>query len=122
VFSEVLSAARELLEAGRAVLVSADAKREGEGVRMIAQRIQPLDEAVAGAAPTIRVHIAETSALATLKAEIAKIDRGKGQVSLVVDVGTDREIEIQLPGGFAITPAQAAEFATVPGVLEVVEV
>ena len=122
VFSEVLSAARELLEAGKAVLVTADAKREGEGVRMIAQRIQPLDEAVAGAAPTIRVHIGETSALATLKAEIAKIGRGKGQLSLVVDVGTDREIEIQLPGGFAITPAQAAEFATVPGVLEVVEV
>jgi DNA polymerase-3 subunit alpha len=122
VFSEVLSAARDLLEAGKAVLVTADAKREGEGVRMIAQRIQPLDEAVAGAAPTIRVHIAETSALAALKAEIAKIGRGKGQLSLVVDVGTDREVEIQVPGGFAITPAQAAEFATVPGVLEVVEV
>ncbi|MGE5540091.1 MAG: DNA polymerase III subunit alpha [Gemmatimonas sp.] len=122
VFSEVLSAARELLEAGRAVLVTADAKREGEGVRMIAQRIQPLDEAVAGAAPAIRVHVAEPSAMATLKAAIAKIPRGKSQVSLVVDVAPDREVEIQVPGGFALTPAQAAEFATVPGVLEVVEV
>jgi DNA polymerase III subunit alpha len=122
VFSEVLSAARDLLEAGRAVLVSADAKREGEGVRMIAQRIQPLDQAVAGAAPAIRVHIAEASAIAVLKQAIAKVGRGKAQVSLVIDVGPDREVEIQVPGGFALSPAQTAEFATFPGVLEVVEV
>jgi DNA polymerase III subunit alpha len=122
VFSEVLSAARDLLEAGRAVLVSADAKREGEGVRMIAQRIQPLDQAVAGAAPAIRVHIAEASAIAVLKQAIAKVGRGKAQVSLVIDVGPDREVEIHVPGGFALSPAQTAEFATFPGVLEVVEV
>jgi DNA polymerase-3 subunit alpha len=122
VFSEVLSAARELLEAGKAVMVTADAKREGEGVRMIAQRIQPLDEAVAGAAPAIRVHVSEVSAMATLKDAIAKIGRGKSQVSLVVDVDPYRQVEIQVPGGYALTPAQAAEFATVPGVLEVIEV
>jgi DNA polymerase III subunit alpha len=122
VFSEVLSAARELLEAGKAVLVSADAKREGEGVRMIAQRIQPLDQAVAGAAPAIRVYIAEASAMAVLKEAVAKVGRGKSQLSLVVDVGPDREVEIQVPGGFALTPAQTAEFATLPGVVDVVEV
>ena len=64
----------------------------------------------------------EASALATLKEAIAKVGRGKSQVSFVVDVAPDREVEIQVPGGFALTPAQAAEFATVPGVLEVVEV
>jgi DNA polymerase-3 subunit alpha len=122
VFSEVLSAARELLEAGRAVLVSADAKREGDGVRMIAQRIQPLDAAVAGAAPAIRVHVAEASAMAVLKDAIAKVGRGKSQVSLVIGVAPDREVEIQVPGGFALTPIQTAEFAALPGVVEVVEV
>jgi DNA polymerase-3 subunit alpha len=122
VFSEVLSAARELLEAGKAVLVSADAKREGEGVRMIAQRIQPLDQAVAGAAPAIRVHVAEASAMAVLRDAIAKVGRGKSQLSLVVDIAPDREVEIQVPGGFALTPAQTAEFATLPGVVDVVEV
>jgi DNA polymerase-3 subunit alpha len=122
VFSEVLAQARELLDAGRPVLVTADAKREGEGVRMIAQRIQPLDEAVAGAAPAIRVHVVEAAALASLKVAIAKVGRGRGQVSLVVNVAPDREVEIQVPGGYALTPGQAAEFATMPGVLEVVEV
>jgi DNA polymerase-3 subunit alpha len=121
-FSEVLAQARDLLETGKAVLVTADAKRDGEGVRLLGNRIQLLEEVAASAAPTLRVHLIEETALAGVKTVIAGIPKGRGQISLVLDLGPDHEAELQIPGGFAITPASTGILMTLPGVANVQEI
>ena len=50
VFSEVLSAKRNLLEAGQAVLFSVDGRLDGEQVKLMAQTVEKLEDAVANAA------------------------------------------------------------------------
>jgi DNA polymerase-3 subunit alpha len=121
-FSEVLAQARDLLETGKAVLVTADAKRDGEGVRLLGNRIQLLEEVAASAAPTLRVHLIEETALAGVKTAIAGIPKGRGSISLVLDLGPDHEAELQIPGGFAITPASTGILMTLPGVANVQEI
>ncbi len=121
-FSEVLAAARDLLETGKAVMVTADAKRDGEGVRLLGNRIQLLEEVAASAAPTLRVHLIEETALAGVKTVIAGIPKGRGSISLVLDLGPDHEAELQIPGGFAITPASTGMLMTLPGVANVQEI
>ncbi|HEY4134182.1 MAG TPA: DNA polymerase III subunit alpha [Alphaproteobacteria bacterium] len=120
-FSEVLAQARELLEAGKAVMVSADAKRDGEGVRLLANRIQLLEEVAASAAPTLQVHLIEESALAAVKKVIAGIPKGRGHVTLKLDLGPDHTVELEIPGGFAITPAATGVLMTLPGIANVLE-
>jgi DNA polymerase-3 subunit alpha len=121
-FSEVLAQARDLLETGTAVLVTADARRDGEGVRLMANRIQLLEEVAATTAPTLRVSLTGESALPAIKAIIAGIPKGRGQVSLVFDLAPDREVEIQVPGGYALTPAATNALMALPGVANVLEI
>ena len=43
VFSEVLSAKRNLLEPGQAVLISVDGRLDGEQVKLMAQSVEKLE-------------------------------------------------------------------------------
>ncbi|MEE8279785.1 MAG: OB-fold nucleic acid binding domain-containing protein, partial [Alphaproteobacteria bacterium] len=122
VFSEVLAASRELLESGTPVLVTADARRDGEGMRLTAQSIRPLDEAVASAAPGLKVFVAHEAALPGLKEVIARVQKGRGRVDLVLDLAPEAEVEIALPGGYAVTPEAQSAIKALPGVVEVREI
>ncbi len=122
VFSEVLSQARDNLEAGVNVLVSADARKEGEGIRLTAQAIEPLDAAVAHAAPGLKVTVSEASAIAPLRDVMAGAARGKGEVDLIIGLAPGEEAEIKLPGGYAVSPAAIADLRAIPGIAEVREI
>jgi DNA polymerase-3 subunit alpha len=122
VFSEVLAQSRQLLETGTAVLITADARRDGEGVRLMANRIQLLEEVAATAAPTLRVSLNAESALPAVRAIIAGIPKGRGKVSLVLDLAPDREVELEVPGGYALTPAATNAMMALPGVANVLEI
>ena len=122
VFSEVLSRARDLLEAGRNVLVTVEVRREGEGMRLTAQDVTSLDEAVAHAAPGLKVAVSEPGALARVREIIAAVPRGRGEVSLVLGLGTAGEVELALPGRFAVPAGAVQDLRAVPGIAEVREI
>jgi DNA polymerase-3 subunit alpha len=122
VFSEVLGRARELLEAGNNMLATCEARREGEGYRLTAQDLVSLDDAVAHAAPGLKVTVADPAALAPVRDIIAAAPRGRGEVSLLLGLGEGEEAEVQLPGGFAVPAAAVMELKALPGVVAVREI
>ncbi|MGE5147648.1 MAG: DNA polymerase III subunit alpha [Candidatus Eiseniibacteriota bacterium] len=124
VFSEVLGSGRELieraLETGAPLLVTADARLEGDLLRLTAQGIQPLDEAAAAGMAGLRVYIADAHALDSLQHIVERQNRGRGRMNAVV-VADDREIEIALPGQYALSPAVRAAIKAIPGIAHVEE-
>ncbi|HYM31931.1 MAG TPA: DNA polymerase III subunit alpha [Candidatus Cybelea sp.] len=122
-FSEVLSTNRELLEPGKAVLFSVEAKRDGDQVRMTVQSVQALENVAAQAAAGVRVFLSDVSPISGLKSALERAGRGRGLVTLVLSL-QDRaeEVEMQLPGGFAVSPAVRAALKQVPGVVDVHDV
>src|SRR5690606_14834699 len=66
VFSEVLGESLELLEGGRPVLVTAEARLDGETLRMTAQRIEDLDRVAASTSAGIRVFLQDAAPLERL--------------------------------------------------------
>ena len=112
-FEEVLSASRELLESGAPLVISAEARRDGETLRASARRVRPLDRARGGNGLTI--HLAEPSALEGLRAALDQADRGSGRVTLVIELA-DREVDMALPGGYAVTPSVRGAIQALPGV------
>ncbi len=88
VFSELLGSKRNLLEAGQAVLISADGRLDGEQVKLTAQTVEKLDDAVANAAAGLRIVISDPVALEALRKALDG-KRGRGRVTLVVPM-TDR--------------------------------
>jgi DNA polymerase III subunit alpha len=122
VFSEVLSHARDLLEGGGNILISAEAKREGDGIRLLAMGIESLDVAVANSAPGLRVAISDVGALEPVKKMIADAPPGKGEVSLILGLSPGHEVEIEVKGRYAIPPTAIHDLKAVAGITEIREI
>jgi DNA polymerase-3 subunit alpha len=120
-FSEVLSRARPLLATGAPLLVTADLKLEGDALRITAQDVTSLDQAAAAAGAGMRIWLARTEAVAHIRSILAREGAGRGRVSLVPML-EQQEVEITLPGGFAVTPRLRQALKMVSGVERVDEV
>jgi DNA polymerase-3 subunit alpha len=121
VFSEVLSASRELLTAGKAVVLTADAQLQGDDLRLTVQSVRALDQLAATAAAGLMVYLRDDGPLQVLDGILKRDAKGRGTVSLLLDL-PDREVEMKLPGGYAITPQVRAALKAVPGVVDVREI
>ena len=117
-FSEILAQKRSQLEPGTAFLVVCDARPDGEGVRLTVNDMQPLDEAVAHAALGLRIYLRDHKPLASISSIIGREKKGRGKVKLMLDAGSS-EIEVAIPGGFAIGPQTRAAIKAIPGIVEV---
>jgi DNA polymerase-3 subunit alpha len=121
VFSEVLSAKRNLLEAGQAVLISADGRLDGEQVKLLAQSVEKLEDAVANSAAGLRIAISDSMVLGAL-AKTLEGKRGRGRVTLVVPMPEEAEAEITLPGTYSIAGGLRDIIGMLPGVAQVEEI
>jgi DNA polymerase III subunit alpha len=120
-FSELLATSRELLGSGKPLLISADARIEEESIKLLAQSIKPLDDAAAHAAAGLKIALNDPAAIPGLTATIAAERKGRGRIALVVDLGEEGEVEIAVPGTYAIAAQTRSKLATLPGVTEVQE-
>ncbi len=117
-FSETLAQYRDLLEPGRSVVILVSAEERPEGINVRVQSVEALAEAADGL-QRLRVYLRDDASLGSLEKHLAR-DRGKGEVSLVVlgDEGA-REVEVRLPGGFAVSPDLAGALRAIRGVEQV---
>ncbi len=127
VFSEVLAGGREILdkslEFGLPVLMTAEARAENGALRVTVQELRSLDDAVADTAQGLKVFLAGEAGeagLAALSSLIARQRAGRGKLSVIIDLD-DREVEVAIPGGFAVSPATRAAIKAIPGVAQVDE-
>ena len=124
VFSEILNAARDLLEVGQSLFIRAGVQFEGESPRFTANSIELLDQVATRAAVGLRITIGSEQPLSALKGALegANGGRGRGEVVIVARPADAGEIEINLKGGFAITPEVLQEIRSIPGVEELQEI
>jgi DNA polymerase-3 subunit alpha len=126
-YSEVLDAARAHLEPGQSVVLTVEASREGEELRLRAKGVVPIDDAVAGAAGAgLRLYVNDSACAVSLAVRLQRaregLRRGTGPVHLVVnEPGLEEEVEIALPGTYTITPQIAAALKDAAGVVHVEE-
>ena len=122
VFSEQLSAHRELLEPGQSLLFHVDARMDGDQARLTVQGIEALDQVAANAAAGVRIYLADESPLDGLRNVLGRVGKGRGLVTIALRLD-DRgdEAEIRLPGGFAISPQVRGALKAVRGVIDVQE-
>ncbi len=120
-FSEVLSASRELLESGQPLLVSMDARLDGEQVRLNAQHVELLDNAVSKATKKVMIVFSDPVALPPVRQIISRDKAGHGRIVLVARTAS-QEIELPLSDGYQLAGATIGALKDTPGVLEVVEV
>jgi DNA polymerase-3 subunit alpha len=118
-FSEVLLRSREMLKEGNAILVTCEARMEGETLRLTAQDLEGLDKAAAGLRQMLRLTIDDIAAVEPIRALLEREGPGKGKVALIPRTGPGQEIEVLLPGFFNVSPRMAQAMKVVPGVAHV---
>jgi DNA polymerase-3 subunit alpha len=121
IFQEGLGQYRDLLEKGADVLVTLQANVEGEDVRARIIQVESLTEAAAKVQKSLRVFVRDEAPLASIAERLR--GRGEGEVSLIVMLGPkEGEVEIRLPGRYAVTGALAGALKAVAGVVAVEQV
>jgi len=120
-FSEVLNRCRDLLAEGTPILVTAEARIEGETLRLTASEVEGLEKAAQGVGQGIRLWLEQTEAVEHIRALLDREGRGRGRVVLVPRTGPGQEVEIALPGGFQVSPRLMQAMKVLPGVSQVEE-
>jgi DNA polymerase-3 subunit alpha len=127
IFSDTLAAARDLLEPGTPVLITVEAERDGDTVKMRAQSIEALDRA-AGLVQRGLVITFDAAALSDAKVPLKELRSalavaGRGEIRLALRLAeTGREIEVELPGRYDVGPAVRGALSIIPGVLALADI
>ncbi|WP_375465222.1 DNA polymerase III subunit alpha [uncultured Methylobacterium sp.] len=117
IFSEGLGQYREILEPGQPLVLQLQASVEGEDVRARILQAEPLDAAVARYQKGMRIYLRDGRPIGPVQQRLAV--RGEGEVSLILMLDGDREVEVKLPGKYQATPQIAGALRAVPGVVQV---
>ena len=120
VFSEALSQYRHLMEPGNAIVIGVEIDRMGDEVKLRAQSVRSVDEAVKDTGAGLRIFIDDAAPLATVKSRLG--EKGKGLVSLVLMGKGGREIELRLKERYRVTPQIRGAIKSVPGVVDIREI
>jgi len=124
VFSDVLEASRDHLEPGKNVVLTVRADPDGEGVKLLANAVQPIDAVAADAgASALRIHLNRADAAASVAALLARVEgRSKAAITICVPDETGREIDLMLPQPYPVTPQIKGAIKAMAGVVMVEEV
>ncbi len=117
-FSETLIASRALLDSGVPVLVTVDAKLDGEQLRLTVQHVASLDSQVSRVTGKLTVVVDQDVAIPRIAEIVAKERSGRGRIVLVARTAA-QEVHVSLKGGFALGTGIVAALNGVPGVAEV---
>lgn len=120
VFSEALSQYRHLMEPGNAIVIGVEIDRMGDEVKLRAQSVRSVDEAVKDTGAGLRIFIDDAAPLATVKSRLT--EKGKGLVSLVLMGEGGREVELRLKERYRVTPQIRGAIKSVPGVVDIREI
>ncbi|PZM16826.1 DNA polymerase III subunit alpha [Rhizobium tubonense] len=117
-FSEMLAQYRDVLEAGKSFVITAAAEERPEGISLRLQTVQSLEEKSLQMQKALRVYIRDSGPLKMVSAHLNA--KGDGLVSfIVIKEEGKREVEVELPNKYRITPEIAAALRSAPGVIDV---
>ncbi|MEQ1653364.1 MAG: OB-fold nucleic acid binding domain-containing protein, partial [Hyphomicrobium sp.] len=127
IFSDTLAVCRDLLEPGTPVIISVEAERDGDTLKMRVQALESLDKAAANVPRNMKVVVdrkvlvSKASRLADMRNCLKPSGRG-GEIRIVLPL-EDRgcEIEFVLPGRFDVSPQDAGRLSAIAGVNEIIE-
>ena len=116
-FRETYSDGRGMLEPGKAVLVTAQARIEGDEVKLSAQSFDDLEARLTRNLSGLAVYVHDPARTGAAGRD-ARADRpaGGGRIALFVETGGEGTVEVELPESYALSPTLGGEIGALAGV------
>jgi len=123
-FSETLTAARDLLVVGNSLLIDATVKFDSDegDVKFLANRFQPIEKAAADAVDGLRIYINSDAPLEPLKLFLSGERIGRGRVEIIPRLPGYKSITLELKDKYYISTSVYQAVVSIPGVLDVQEI
>jgi len=125
-FSEALGQFRDMLEPGLVVLLQLGAELQGEDVRARINNVELLDQAAAKTPMALKIFLRDDKPVESIRRRLDDHAQGAaarsgsaGEVTLVMMLDLDKEVDIKLPGRFKVSPQIAGALKATPGVVDV---
>ncbi len=126
-FSDVLADNDDLLQPGRNLVCHVQAEVTDEQTRLTLRAVQPVEQVAEDAAAIgLEVHVSDAGAYESIRNRLelvstaARRRRGEGPVKLVIPLPElGQEVEIDLPGQYAVSMEIRGALKSAPGVQEV---
>ncbi len=127
-WAEELAQHEDLLQPGRNLVLHLQADITDEQTRLTVRAVQPVEQVTEDAAEVgLEVHVTDEAAFESIRNRLELVStfgsaasrrrRGEGPVKLILPVATlGQEIEIQLPGQYAVSAEIRGAIKSVPGV------
>ncbi len=125
-FSELLGQSRDLLEGKKPVLVEGEVRLDGDIVKILANSVQVLDEAMSrggakSAAGRVQVKLADASAIGKLQKILEASGDGSAMVRLVLPLDHSEEVTIDLGTSHRLALGRRVDLERQAGVLSIVD-
>ncbi|MBI1180590.1 MAG: DNA polymerase III subunit alpha [Alphaproteobacteria bacterium] len=122
-FSQLLVASRDLLQVNKAIVLTVEARMEGETPKMVAQTVQSVDEVAASAGTGLRIVLGGDEPLDVVREILDAGGQGRGYVHVTLNLPeTSRQVELTLARRYKVSPQLRDSLEVVPGILEVQEI
>jgi len=124
-FSKAFEQARDLLIPGKALLIQATIKHEGESYRILANNLTPLEEAIQsnkGTRHRLRITVDAGKSVKKVNDLISTITPGSTELILCLNIPQKPSPRITLPQGYAITPEVRSRLLSLSNVLLIEDV
>ncbi|MGH6896677.1 MAG: DNA polymerase III subunit alpha, partial [Geminicoccaceae bacterium] len=125
VFAELLGRARERLDSGEPLLIEGEVRIEGDALKVLASSIERLDAVLANggarAAAGIEVRLSDPAVAPELADLLGPHGDGGARVRLVLPLGSDREVTIDLGDDHRLARTRRMDLERRAGVLGVID-
>jgi DNA polymerase III subunit alpha len=117
-FSEQITLFSDVLQPGKSVIVNVEADERPDGISLRLSSAEPIEKAAAKAGKRLTIETESDKCLGPIRAQLK--DSGDGKVVFVVArERATRLYEVELPGGYRLTPELAGAVKALEGVVDV---
>ncbi len=114
-YEEQIGEVRELVKPGRSLLLGVAGRMNEGDLRLRVTKLEALDDVAKSSVQRLQVFVRKPDTVASLAAHLKPGPRGEVSV-IVMDGEAAQEIEVALPGSYAVTPALAGAVRALQGV------
>ncbi|GAA3852885.1 DNA polymerase III subunit alpha [[Pseudomonas] carboxydohydrogena] len=125
-FSEALGQFRDMLEPGLVVLLQLAAELQGEDVRARINNVELLDQAAAKTPMALKIFVRDDKPVESIRRRLEDHAQGAaarsgsaGEVTVVMMLDLETEVDMKLPGRFKVSPQIAGALKAISGVVDV---